>query len=435
MFTDRYDLALTTSSSAARDAYVDGVDRLLGAYPGGESCLADAIAADPRFALAHAALARQQQVAGRPDEARATVERAVELARDATGRERRHVEIIALLVAGRVPESLALTREHLGDHPRDAFVLSPAAGVFGSIGFSGRVDREPEQLALLESVAPHYGDDWWFQSAHAFALVETGRWEQGRDLVARSLDQRPDNAHAAHILTHALYEGGADDEARAFLGDFLTRSDPDSLMHCHNWWHHSLQLLTDGQTDAAWTAFSRNCLPGAVDAGPASPAINVFTDAASFLWRAELAGVPRNPTAWASVRSYYEERFPHPIVFVDAHAGLPYAALGELDALDACITELQELGEAGRLPAGTTAAGLARAFGAYAEEEWDTAIGILRPLMPEVVRIGGSRAQRDLVTNTLLSAYVKAGRPDEAGRYLDTMTLRRPSHPVAGLTG
>lgn len=432
MLTDRYDLPLTTSSPVARDAYVEGVDRMLGAYPGAETALGEALAADPNLALAQAALARQHQIMARPDEARAAADRAVELVGAATERERRHVEIIALLVAGQVPRSLALTRDHLVDHPRDAFVLSPAASVFGSIGFSGRVDREAEQLALVESVASHYGDDWWFQSTHAFALVETGEWERGRDLVGRSLEQRPDNAHSAHILTHALYEGGADDEARAFLGNFLTRSDPDSLMHCHNWWHHSLQLLTDGQTDAAWRAFSGNCLPGATGT---SPAINVFTDSASYLWRAELAGVPADPAAWGSVRSYYEEHFGHPIVFVDAHAGLPYAALGEAGALEACIAELRDLGEAGRLPAGPTAAELARAYGAYADERWDTVIEVLEPLLPQVVRIGGSRAQRDLVANTLLSAYVKAGRRDDADRYLETVTLRRPTRPVAGLLG
>ena len=35
-------------------------------------------------------------------------------------------------------KALALTREHLKEFPRDAFVLNPSCGVFGTIGFSGR---------------------------------------------------------------------------------------------------------------------------------------------------------------------------------------------------------------------------------------------------------------------------------------------------------
>ncbi len=429
MMKDRYGLDLTTSSSEARDAYVDAVDRILGAYGGVEERLDAALDADPDFALAHAAQARQHQLMARGKEARAVAEKAVELAAGASDREQRHAEIIRSLVSGEVPRSLELTREHLADHPRDAFVLAPATGVFGSIGFSGRIDREAEHLALLEPLAPHYGDDWWFLTAHAFALIETGHWEQGRGLARRSLDQRPDNAHGAHTLAHALYEGGADEEATAFLAEFLPQSDRASLMHCHNWWHYSLLLMADGRTDAAWDAFSDNCLPGRTD----SPSINVMTDTSSFLWRSELAGTPRNREAWASVRDYYEDSFRRPIVFVDAHAGLAYAALGETEALEACIEQLQSLGEDGRLPADTVAADLARAYRAYGAENWADVIEVLEPLLPQVVRIGGSRAQRDLMANTLLSAYVRAGRVDEAHAFLDRVDDRRPARPVAGL--
>ena len=429
MLQDRYGLDLSTSSEVARDAYVEAIDRMLGAYGRVEEKLAEAIAADPDFALAHAAEARQHQLMARGKEARDVAEKAVELAAGTTSRERRHVEILASLVSGQVPRSLELTREHLQDHPRDAFVLSPATGVFGTIGFSGRVDREPEQLALLEPLAPHYGDDWWFQTVHAFALLETGSWERGRDLARASLEQRPDNAHAAHTLTHALYEGGADEEATEFMAGFMPESDPASLMHCHNWWHYSLLLMAGGRTDEAWTAFSQNCMPGQT----ASPSINVMTDSASYLWRSELAGNARDHEAWARVRAYYEENFRRPIVFVDAHAGLVYAALGETEALEACITQLQELGEAGKLPADTVAATLARSYQAYAEERWEAAIETLEEILPQVVRIGGSRAQRDLIVNTLLSAYVKADRRADANALLDRMTDRHPSHPVVGL--
>ena len=37
MLTDRYGLAVSTTSPAARDAYMEGVDLLLTVYPGGIS--------------------------------------------------------------------------------------------------------------------------------------------------------------------------------------------------------------------------------------------------------------------------------------------------------------------------------------------------------------------------------------------------------------
>ena len=54
MLTDRYDLALSTASAAARDDYVHASDLALTFYPGAAETYDRAIAADHSFALAHA---------------------------------------------------------------------------------------------------------------------------------------------------------------------------------------------------------------------------------------------------------------------------------------------------------------------------------------------------------------------------------------------
>ncbi len=231
-------------------------------------------------------------------------------------------------------------------------------------------------------------------------------------------------------MAHALYEAGEDEAATTFLTDWLPGFDSGSLLHCHIWWHYAILLMTAGNNDDAWKAFGENCLPG----HSGSPSINVFTDSASFLWRSELAGNDRNSDAWQSVREYYEAQFGRPIIFVDAHVGMVYAALGETEQLTASIVQLQELGEAGKLPAETTAASLARAYQLFGAEQWSKAIVLLEPLMDQVVRIGGSRAQRDMVTNTLLAAYVNDDRLDDATAFLARVHDRRPTHPVAGLS-
>jgi hypothetical protein len=50
-------LPLSTTSERAAERYRDGVDLLLSAWPGAVEALEEAIAADPDFALAHAARA------------------------------------------------------------------------------------------------------------------------------------------------------------------------------------------------------------------------------------------------------------------------------------------------------------------------------------------------------------------------------------------
>src|SRR5256885_2128829 len=75
MESDRYGLALATSSTRAAAAYRRGVDLLLAAWPGAERSFLEAIAEDPGFALAHAALARHLQIYARMAEARETAAR------------------------------------------------------------------------------------------------------------------------------------------------------------------------------------------------------------------------------------------------------------------------------------------------------------------------------------------------------------------------
>lgn len=428
---DRYGLELSTSSIKAVDHYIDGIDRMLAADAGVEQTLLAATTADPEFALAHAALARNHQMRGRGKEARQAIELADSLASKTSTRERQHVAILKALITGDLQGSLTLTHEHLRDYPRDAFALDPACGVFGSIGFSGRTNREQEQLALLEALVDHYGDDWWFNTVYAFALLETGQFDRASVLVERVLAKRPLSAHAAHTKAHALFESGDDKHAREFLEQWLSFSDRDSLLHCHIWWHYALLLMATGDQEAAFDAFRENCLPGTTD----SPSINVFTDSVSFLWRAELAGAARNTQLWQMLSEYYDEQFHRPIVFVDAHVGLVYAALGETAKLDACISELQGLGEANKLPAGTTAASLTRAYKAFANEQWSQAIVLLEPIMAELIRIGGSRAQRDLQTNTLVAAYTHADKQDAAAAFLNHHAERQPSRPIAGFAG
>ncbi len=432
MLQDRYGLPISTASADARDAYVAAVDSMLCADPRADSQLDAALQADPDFALAHAAVARQHQFYGRMTEARQAIERASERVRGATPRECQHVRIYERLLGGQGQQALTLISEHVRTHPLDVMALSPASSVFGLIGFSGRQDREHEQLALLEPLQAEYGDDWWFATVYAFALIEVGEHERGRELVERALRQKPDNGHGVHVYAHALYEGGDDATAVDYLADWLPTYPDDGPMRCHLWWHLCLLHLAREDGDTLWSTYDSHCAPGS---SGQSPPINVLTDGLALMWRAQLAGVEVDRKRWATLLDYQRQRFPRPGVFVDAHYTLAAAALGDWETFDADLEELVTRGEAGKLPAGTVAATLARAFRDFARGRWASVIDTLQPVLDQVVRIGGSRAQRDLVTNTLIAACFRSGRPADAERLMNGHDGRLRSVPRGGRPG
>lgn len=415
MQKDRYDNPISTQSSAARDAYVTGVDALLSANPDPEASFRSAIAADEGFALAHIALARTVQVYGRAGESKVPLARALELAPHVSARERSHIAIFERILTGRGAEGLALTREHIKSWPRDAFALAPSTSVFGLIGFSGLKGREEEQHALLDPLAGAYGDDWWYRSLLAFAEMEVGKYDRAKRNIEASMAAFPRNGHGAHIRAHLYYEVG---ERRAGF-DFLkiwSRDYPrNAHIHCHVSWHQAIWAMELGQSDDAWASYRDNLHPGA----SWGPQINVLTDCASFLFRAELAGEPRKPELWADLSAYAAKWFPNPgMAFADIHSALAHAMAGNGEALERIIAS----------PKGTAAdvvAPVALAFRSFARQDWDGAITALEPIMAEHERLGGSRAQRDLIEYTLAGAMLRAGRVDEAGRMISS---HRPNY-------
>lgn len=424
MLQDRYGNALSTRSEAARDAYVAGVDRLLAAQPGVEESFEAAVAADDGFALGHMALARARQAMGKGEDTRTPMAAAQALAAGLPAREAAHVKALSLLVSGQGPAAYKAIRAHLLEHPRDALVAQTCCGVFGLIGFSGQPGREAEQLAFTTSLAPHYGEDWWFLAQHAFSQVEAGQTRPATATIERSMATNPRNAHGAHIRAHVYYEAGETAAGYAYIDGWRKGYDKAGQLHCHISWHVALWALERGDTATMWQVYDDAVAPGAAW----GPPLNVVTDSASLLFRAGLAGVEVPAERWHAVSDYATRLFPNTgIAFADAHTALAHAMAGNGEAVAKIVVEAKG-------PAGDVVRELAEAFGAMASGDWAGAERHLAVTMSQHERIGGSRAQRDLVEFALLNALLKQGKAEEA-RLL--MAVRRPlkaaAHAVKGL--
>jgi tetratricopeptide (TPR) repeat protein len=430
MLTDRFGLPLSTTVAAARDAYGEGVDLLLTVYPGAASCFDRAIAADPGFALAHIGKARTFQLAGNLAAMRESLAAALSFGAGASARELSHINVFAHLFAGQAVTALAAIRVHLDTWPRDALVLSLAANQGGLIGMSGLPGREQELADFLDDLAPHYGEDWWFEAHHGMALSEIGRQAEAEPKIERSLSRFRRNAYAAHAFAHLCYETGALDQGIAFMRDWLPLYDRGGGLFGHLNWHLGLFELHAGNLEAGLQlyndAFCADDHRGAVH--------QKLSDSSAFLWRSELAGHPRDHARWAKLLEYAREKIPRPgFSLADWHVALAYAVAGDDAASESWVRAIEELIEAGRYPSGSTIPAVARAFAAFQRGDHATAIDLIVPMLADRERMGGSRAQVDLVEATLLRAYLSAGREAEARRLLAD---RRPGParlPVAGL--
>jgi hypothetical protein len=120
------------------------------------------------------------------------------------------------------------------------------------------------------------------------------------------------------------------------------------------------------------------------------------------------------------------------IAFSDLHVVLVEAVAGDDAALAVRIRQIEALARDGRYPSGLLVPAVSRGFAAFERRDFPAAIAALEPIVGELERIGGSRAQLDLVEFTLLGAYLGAGRPGDADRMLAQRGRGSPNPPVAG---
>lgn len=422
---DRYGLPLSTTSPEAAAAYREGVDLVLTAWTGAAEAFEQAIAADPDFALAHIARARIHTFYQQGDVARKKATLARELvARNGSEREKRHVETLALAIEGQLPAALASTLKHLEAFPRDAIVMSLPMGAFGLFAFSGMADHDQARVDLCGRYAHHYGDDWWYLYNHGWALVENNDLARGRAMIERAFAIREANANAVHGLLHAMFEDGSVDEGDALVDRWIPSYDRSGILHGHIRWHQALGALEHGDAARALKIYAEVLQPSVTRAPP----LNSITDGASLLWRLQVYGHAVPEELWNAADAYAQTAFPRSsIPFADVHMALFAAATHNHAALAERLAVIEQRLAEGKLPAGHVVPTLFRAMSAFADGDHRGCVGLLSPVLDEIVRIGGSHAQRTLIEDTFIVALMKSGDLPRARAMLEARLHRRPS--------
>jgi tetratricopeptide (TPR) repeat protein len=257
-----------------------------------------------------------------------------------------------------------------------------------------------------------------------------GAIDKDRRSTARVVAANPNNAHGAHGFAHVCYESGDPDTARAFLSSWLATYPRDGFFYGHLSWHLSLCEIQAGNWEEALRTY-RDAI--ALDRHRGGPQLKI-SDGAAFLWRAELAGHPRDPAAWRGLYDYANSALPRPgNGLADLHVILAQGVMGDDAALNVRARQMQELAREGRYPSGSYLPALARGFASFKREDFSGAIEAMAPLAGQNERIGGSRAQHDLIEFTLLRAYIEANRLPEAKRLLDARRPGASGVPVMGI--
>ncbi|GAA2357464.1 FAD/NAD(P)-binding protein [Dactylosporangium salmoneum] len=398
---DQYGLPLLTTARAA-EHFDDAVRRVLRVQQGAEEALAAATAEDPSFALAHTvrALLAVEGVIGA--DARSALD---EAERAAQARTDTRTSSLLRAVAGRVrandPTGLLA---HIDEFPRDALVVNACVP---TIAFGGATQVPQHAWAIVERLAPVYGEDWWYLGLLAFVRQEQHRWAQSAELADRALAADPAGGHAAHARSHVYYETGEHREGLAWLDAWIEGPGRDAFQGAHYSWHAALHDIAlerwPGVAARLWAQLSPRSVGG----------VRALVDSASLLWRCHVLGAPPQPVPIEAVLGTVpDELLREPrTAFIAMHAALALAAAGDLDRLEA----LRRYATGRAEPAFDLVAVLVRALSAYVRGDYALTVELISRRTGEWVRLGGSDAQREVIDDTLLSALsardTPTGRP------------------------
>lgn len=412
---DQYDQPLSATAEAA-EAWCRGLDSIRLVQAGAEEALSEAVRLDPGFAMGHAALA----LLGREWDAPVDVGGSLRAALDAIrlsgdARERSFVHMtLARLTEGRDAGDEQLLR-HVNAYPRDCLAVSVALPTIAFSGLAGPLERA---WALVERLAPAYGDDWWFNAILAFTRQEQERWGEADRLASRSMAAQPASGHAAHAQAHVFYETGAHLDGLTWLDGWIDAHGCETNHRAHYSWHAALHELALDDIDAVRRRYDAQLAP------PAVTGARALVDSASLLWRLRIldawGGDLPLDEMFTSIDACVFERPATP--FAALHAVVGLALADDAAGIHRLHSYAARLGDPTFVE---VVAPLCDGFAAVVEGRPGDAIEPLTRVSRSLQKLGGSAAQQEIVTETLIFALVRSGRGNAAREILSARLDRR----------
>jgi len=418
--------------SCSEGSVLELYERALAQYQGyvGDpiATIEEALARSPDFVLGHAFKATvlmtftERRFA---EKARVSVATAEALLPGANPRERGLVEAARRLVDGEWDAACAAFDRVLVEHPRDAFAIQSAHLIDfyrgDALNLRNRVSRV---LPQWSPAVPGYS---YVLGMHAFGLEECNQYPQAEEAGRRALELQPKDGWAVHAVAHVMEMQGRIDEGIAWLESREADWAPDNGFAFHNYWHLALYYLDRQRYAEVFSVYDTRVHPAAPDF-----ALQLL-DASALLWRLHLEGVDVAERAravadnWAgrldTERGFY--------AFNDLHAMMAFAMAGREAEAERLLEDLEWTAAHGTglnvMMAREVGLPLCRGVRAFGEGRYAEAAARIEPARDAAHRFGGSHAQRDVVTLTLVEAAIRAGLSSLARHYIAERTVHKPA--------
>ncbi len=417
--TDRWGHPVTAAGAEAARHLDDTLMAYLALARDTGEHLKAALTADPGMVMAHVLKGYFFLLMG-SGALKARVPKSLEAAQagaaKATDRERAHVAALGHWLADDAGRAVATWEAILAEQPRDVLALRLAHHAYFYQGAAGDMRASLERaMKAWDKDVPGYG---FVLGMQAFALEEQGDLAAAEDAGRRAVAHNPDDPWAVHAVAHVMETADRHGEGIAWIDDTEPHWSRANNFRYHLVWHRALLHLGRGETHAVLAHYDRFLWD------PASDEYLDLCNDASLLLRLEMLGVDVGDRWRALADKVAERTDEHILAFIDCHFVAALAGDRRLKAARQMVAGMQAKGGAFEI-----GAAVGDALLAHRENDYRRAADLLTGARADIVRMGGSHAQRDLFELMLIDAALKAGDHARAKALLAERTAAKPRDP------
>nr|WP_294510584.1 tetratricopeptide repeat protein [uncultured Rhodopila sp.] len=426
-------MALTTTSGQAVARFDHAVEGYL-SYRADMAARIDALMqADADFGLAHILRGYLFLLSYRADALPAARAALAEANRcPGTAREKAHAAALAHWIDGDPDRAAAVWDQILTEHPHDILAFRLAHFVNFWAG------RPEAMLASVLSVEQHWSAALPGFTAilgcRSFAHEECGYYREAEHAGRWAIRLDPGDLWAAHGVAHVLEMTGRRHEGIAWIEALQPRWDGGNNLRHHLWWHQALYHLEIG--DFATVLALYDTAFRDLDSPLTRAAPDLYIDmqnAASMLFRLGRLGVDAGDR-WIELADKAEARIGDcQSTFTAVHWMMALAATGRNAAAEAMLAAMEDFAR-GEQPNASLVRDIglpvARAVRANGQGRHADAVALMRPVLGEMYRIGGSHAQQDVLEQVFLDSALKAGLDADVRLLLERIAGRHPLPPA-----
>ena len=262
-----------------------------------------------------------------------------------------------------------------------------------------------------------------WKNANDYAKAE----ETGR----RALEIEAKDGWAVHAVVHVMEMQTRYDEGIEFLTSRENNWAPDNGFAFHNWWHLALYHLECCEHERALELYDTRVNPEATGMSMQ------ILDASALLWRIQLRDIDTGDR-WAQLADEWVKKAPDEngyYAFKDVHALMALLYAGRQQDAQRLQNDMEQTAQSDAgingMMSREVGVPVARAFTAFTQGQYRDTVDELMRVRTSANRFGGSHAQRDMLSQTLIEAAVRSGQHDLARKLINERLAWKPHSPLA----